>query len=97
VIYLVDRGGGIERVARGFGGNLGGRELPQFVIDEREQFRRGLSVSPFNGFDQAGHITHEGKAYTPPYRPSLEDEKRHVKISLVRGLRQPDEEAFLRD
>jgi hypothetical protein len=31
-----------------------------------------LTVSPFNGFDQAGHITHDGKAYTPPNRPSRE-------------------------
>ncbi len=55
-VGLVHESGGVEGVPRGFSGHFRGAELPQFVIDEREQIRGGLAVSLVSGFDQTGHI-----------------------------------------
>src|SRR5262249_11668411 len=56
-------GGGVEGVSRGFGGHARGGELPQFVVDEREQLGGGLAVTGRGGFQEAGHVGHEGRGY----------------------------------
>ena len=49
-VCLVHKTGGIEGVARGFRSHSRGGELPQLIMDEREQLRGGLAVSTLNGF-----------------------------------------------
>ena len=57
-VRLVDQGGGVEGVAGGFGGHARGGELPQLVVDEREQVGGGLAVAGRGGVEEAGHVGH---------------------------------------
>lgn len=38
-------------------------EIPQVVVDERQQFAGGLSVTGHGGFEEASHVGHEGRVY----------------------------------
>ena len=46
-------------VSGGFGGHAGGREVPQLVVDEREQLGGGVAVAGLSGFEEASHIGHD--------------------------------------
>ncbi len=59
-VSLMDQSGGVERVLKTLGRHLCRGKFSQFVIDKREQFRRGMAVSFFDGLDQTGYIRHEG-------------------------------------
>jgi hypothetical protein len=72
-VSLVDECGGVERVAGGFRDHFRGGKLPQFVIDEGEQFCGGPAVSLLGGFDEMGQISHEGLVYTSTNGPSPDD------------------------
>ncbi len=86
-VGFVNEGGGIEGVAGGFRGHARGGELPQFVIDEREQIRSGLTVSFLNGFDQTGDIRHFKRVYRSQDRPSRGRPGRHIKVQRMGGFR----------
>ena len=48
----------IERLPRFFASHLRGRELAQFVVDEREQIRGGVTVAAVGGFEELGDVGH---------------------------------------
>ena len=50
-IGLVNESRGIQGVTGGFGSHASGGEFPQLVVDEREQFSRGLTVTGLCGFE----------------------------------------------
>jgi len=62
---LVDQCGGVEGVAGRLLGHPCGRELPQLVVDEREQVRGGLAVTSRGGIEQASHLGHASRVYRP--------------------------------
>ena len=43
----------------GFGRHARGGELPQLVVDEREQLGGGLAVAGLGGLEKSGQIGHE--------------------------------------
>ena len=44
-IRLVDEGGRVQGVARGFLRHPGGRQFAQFLVDQRQQLLRGVGVA----------------------------------------------------
>ena len=60
-VRLVDQGGGVEGVPGVFGGHPRGGELPQLVVDERQQVGRRLAVAGRGGVEEAGHIGHNSR------------------------------------
>ena len=64
-VRLVDQGGGLEGLARLLGGQPGGGELAQLVVDEREQVGGGLRVAGRGGVEEAGDVGHAAE-HTPP-------------------------------
>ena len=69
-VRLMDQGGGVEGVPWCLGGHLRGGKVPQFVIDERKQFRGGLAVSLLGGFNETGYIRHKSLVYKTLNGPS---------------------------
>jgi hypothetical protein len=64
-IGLVNECGGVQAMAAGLSGNPRSGKLPQFVVDERQQFRRGSAVACRGGVKQLCHIGHNHIAYQP--------------------------------
>ena len=60
-VRLVNQGGGLEGVVGGLGGHARGGELPQLVVDEREQVGGGLAVTGRGGVEEASHIGHSAE------------------------------------
>ena len=48
-IRLVDQGRGLKRLARLLLGHLLGRQLPQFVVDQRQKLLGGGGIAIFDG------------------------------------------------
>jgi hypothetical protein len=64
-------------VAGRLGGHARRGQFPQFVIDDREEFRGGAAVSLLRGFDETGQFRHRPRVYRPlmgtsPTDPLLE-------------------------
>ena len=57
-VRLVDEGGRLQGVAGGLGGHPRGGELPQLVVDEREQLGGGLAVTGRRGVQESRHVGH---------------------------------------
>jgi hypothetical protein len=55
----MDQGGGIEGVPGSLGGHPRSRELPQLVVDEREQIGRCLAITGRGSFQEMGDFGHE--------------------------------------
>jgi len=53
---LVDERRGLQRVARRFPRHFGRRQLAQFLIDQRQQFIRGLGVASLDRRENAGNV-----------------------------------------
>jgi hypothetical protein len=73
-ISFMHQRGGIEGVAWGLAGHFRGGQLPQLVIDERQQIGGGLAVTLLGGFNQTGQIRHSCQVYTPLNGPSLHND-----------------------
>jgi hypothetical protein len=59
-VRLVDECGGVQGVVWSFGGHAGRGEFPQFVVDQREQLRGGLTVATVRCFQESRHVGHFG-------------------------------------
>ncbi len=82
-VRLVHEGGGVEGVAGSFRRHAHGRELPQLVVDEREQVGGSPTVAGRGRVKEAGYIGHdrlscssyslprEGLESAPIYRTSV--------------------------
>jgi hypothetical protein len=57
-IRLVDQGGRLKGLVGGFLRHPPGGELPQLVIDEREQLGGGAAIAGRGGIQNAGDIRH---------------------------------------
>ncbi len=57
-ISLMNQGGGVEGVPGSLGGHPRGRELPQLVVDEREQVGRRPAVAGRGGFQEVSDLGH---------------------------------------
>ena len=57
-VGLVDQGGGLERLAGLLLGQLLGRQLPQLVVDQRQELLGRLRVALLDGREDAGHVRH---------------------------------------
>ena len=54
----MDQGGRLERLARLLLGHACGGELAQLVVDERQEFGRGLRVAGRSGGQELGDVGH---------------------------------------
>ena len=61
---FVDKGCGLQRVARRLIRHLGGCEPAQLLIDQRQQFIGGLGVAALDSLNYPGDIAHAVKAIT---------------------------------
>lgn len=59
-------------MAGGFGRHARGSELPQFIINEREQVHGSLAVALLGGFNELSQIRHGGLVYRPLKGPALQ-------------------------
>ena len=66
----MDQGGRLEGVAGRLGRQPGGGELPQLVVDEREQLGRGLRVAGRGRVEESGDVGHVGRVYPAAGRRS---------------------------
>jgi hypothetical protein len=57
-VGLVNEGSGIEGISRSFGCHARDRELPQLVVNEREQVGCGSAVASREGVKKAGRVGH---------------------------------------
>ena len=57
-VGFVNQRGGVEGVAGGFGGHARGGELPELIVDERQQLSGGLAVAGRGGFEELGDLDH---------------------------------------
>jgi hypothetical protein len=55
---FVDEGGGLQRVAASFVRHSGGSQLTEFIVNEREQFHRGLRISVPGGVKDVRYVAH---------------------------------------
>ena len=60
-VRLMNQGGGLEGVVGRLAGHARGGELPQLVVDEREQVGGGLAVAGRGGVQEAGHVGHSAE------------------------------------
>ena len=65
-VGLVHQGGGVEGVPGLLRGHPRGRELPQLVVDEREQVGRRLAVAGRGGVEEVGDLGHDDRVYRRP-------------------------------
>ena len=63
-ISLVNESGRVESVPGGFGGHSGGSQLAQFVVNEREQLGRGVSVASLGRFEELSDLGHVDRVYS---------------------------------
>ena len=66
-VSLMNQGGGVEGVPRFLGGHLRSRELPQLVVDEREQVGRSLLITGRGGFEEVSDLGHNDRVYRVLY------------------------------
>ena len=57
-VSLVDECGGLESLAGLLAGESLRRQVPQFVVDEREEFLGGVGVTPLDSGQDVGNLTH---------------------------------------
>ncbi len=57
-VGLVDQGGGLERLPRGFPGKLLGGQLAQLVINQRQQLAGGVRVAFGDGVQDLRDLVH---------------------------------------
>ena len=57
-VGFVDQSGRVEGVADDFGGHFHRGQLSQLVVEEREQFRGGLTVAVLGSFEEVGDFGH---------------------------------------
>ena len=62
-IGLVHQRRGVEGVARVLRRHPRGGELPQLLINEREEFGRGTAVARGRGVEDPGHLGHDRRVY----------------------------------
>src|SRR6266699_3264298 len=55
---LVNQGGGLEGVTWSLPSHFVRGQFPQFLIDQRQQFLRGLLIAARHGFENAGDVAH---------------------------------------
>ena len=53
-------GSGLERVVRRLGRHAGSGELPQLVVDERQQVGRGFRIAGRDRIEKLGDVSHVG-------------------------------------
>ncbi len=61
-VGFVNEGGGVEGVAGSFGRHARGGELPQLIVDERQQLGRGLAVAGLGGIQELRDLGHCGSS-----------------------------------
>ena len=61
-VGFVNQGGRVEGVAGGFGRHARGGELPQLVIDERQQLGGGPAVASLGGTQELRELGHWGSS-----------------------------------
>jgi hypothetical protein len=69
-VRLVDQGRGLQRLPRFLVGQPLGRQLPQFVIDQRQELAGGVPVARLDGREGGGNPSHGD---TPGLNPAWED------------------------
>ena len=57
-VRLVDQGGGVQGVPGILRGHPRGSELPQLVVDQRQQLRRRFGIAATDGVEQPGGLRH---------------------------------------
>jgi hypothetical protein len=92
-VRLVDEGGGVEGLAGGFGGHACGGELPQLVVDERQEVG-GLSVAGRGSIKEAGHIGHGARVYQLLAAEAQENEG-ELALPPLGGYQQLNDVSFL--
>ena len=58
---FMNQRGGLQRLARLLLGHLRGRQLAQFLINQREQLISSLAIARINGMEQLGDVGHGAK------------------------------------
>ena len=56
----MDQGRGLERLARLFLGQFLRRQLPQFIVDQRQELLGGVHVAFFDRAQDSGEVAHQG-------------------------------------
>src|SRR5207249_3220436 len=69
-IGFMDQGGGLEGLAGLFLGHPLGRQLPQLVVNERQELPRGARIAFLNGGQDAGDVIHASPGYASPPPPA---------------------------
>ncbi len=85
-VGFVNEGGGVEGVAGGFGGHGRGGELPELIVDERQQLSGGAAVAGLGGFEELGDLGHCGSSLpvaTIPIAPPAADNSANYADSRV--------------
>ena len=62
-VSLMNQGGGVEGVPGFLRGHPRGRELPQLVVDEREQVGRCLAITGRGGVKELSDLGHNDRVY----------------------------------
>jgi len=62
-IGIVDQGGGLQCLAGWFLREFRRRQLPQFVIHQRQELLGSVGIPRFNLRQNTGHVRHERQAY----------------------------------
>src|SRR5262249_60019616 len=88
-IGLVDQGGRLQRLAGPLLGQLLGRQLPQLVVDQRQELFRGVRVAPLDGGQDLGDFAHVGQ-FTPRKPARLAWRAIEAEWASSRKVRQPD-------
>ena len=57
----MDQGGCLQRLAGFFLGQLVGRQLPQFIVDQRQKFLGGARVAFLDGRQDSSDLVHEAE------------------------------------
>src|SRR5262245_61723004 len=57
-IGLMHKGGRLQRLARLFLSELGGGQLTQFVVNQRQKLRGSCRISPVDRRENAGDVVH---------------------------------------
>ena len=60
---LMDERGRLEGVARAFPGHFMRGQAAQFVVNQRQQFVRGLGVALLDGGENAGNVAHASASH----------------------------------
>ena len=61
-IRLVNERRRLKRAAWGLGGHPGGRQLAEFIVDQREQVLRRVDVASLNRRENLSNVAHVGPA-----------------------------------